>query len=151
MAGLQRSDWLQVPASLVLDLGPPDIYIVRAARAEPLRWVTLGSVTLAITSFTLPAVDAHDDLGFLFVLICYGVWRWSARVPDQRIDWSTYGGWPALSQPCASALSGSEWQAFNAVTGYRYQPALYSISDHPTSTSLERHAQSHCGGSHWVA
>src|SRR5215469_8825669 len=51
MAGLQRSDWLQIPASLVLDVGLPDIYIVRGARAEPLRWAVLGSLTLAITSF----------------------------------------------------------------------------------------------------
>ncbi len=45
LAGLRRSDWLQVPANFVLMLGLPDIYIVKAARAQPLRWAILGSLT----------------------------------------------------------------------------------------------------------
>jgi len=51
LAGLRRSDWWQVPANFILMLGLPDIYIVRAARAEPLLWAVLGSLTLAATSF----------------------------------------------------------------------------------------------------
>jgi len=51
LVGLWRSDWLQVPANFILMLGLPDIYILRAARAEPLLWAVLGSLTLAATSF----------------------------------------------------------------------------------------------------
>ncbi len=50
-AGLRRSDWLQIPAYFIVMLGLPDIYMVKAARAEPLRWAILGSLTLAATSF----------------------------------------------------------------------------------------------------
>jgi hypothetical protein len=55
LAGLRRGDWLQVPANFVLMLGLPDIYIVKAARAQPLRWAILGSLTLAVTSFAWSA------------------------------------------------------------------------------------------------
>jgi hypothetical protein len=55
LAGLRRSDWLQVPANFVLILGLPDIYVVKAARAQPLRWAILGSLTLAVTSFAWSA------------------------------------------------------------------------------------------------
>jgi hypothetical protein len=48
--GLQRSDWVQVPAYFLLMAGWPDIYIVRAARAEPLRWGLLASLVVAATS-----------------------------------------------------------------------------------------------------
>ena len=50
LAGLQRSDWLQIPAYFLLMLELPDIYIVKAARGEPLLWARLGSLTLAATS-----------------------------------------------------------------------------------------------------
>ena len=54
-ADLRRSDWLQAPGYLILMLGLPDIYIVKAARAEPLRWAILCSLTLAATSFAWSA------------------------------------------------------------------------------------------------
>jgi hypothetical protein len=50
LAGIQRSDWLQVPAYFMLMAGWPDIYIVRAARAQPLQWGILASIVLATTS-----------------------------------------------------------------------------------------------------
>jgi len=55
LAGLQRSDWLQIPAYFILMLGLPDIYIVKTARAEPFKWAMLGSLTLAATSFAWSA------------------------------------------------------------------------------------------------
>ena len=54
-AGLQRSDWLQVPAYFILLLVLPDIYFVKAVRTDPLRWATLGSLILATTSFAWSA------------------------------------------------------------------------------------------------
>lgn len=55
LAGLQHSNWLQVAGDLILMLELPDIYIVKAARGEPLRLAILGSVTLAATSFVWSA------------------------------------------------------------------------------------------------
>lgn len=55
LAGLRRSDWVQVPAFFMLMVGWPDIYIVSAARAEPLRWGILASLVLAATSLAWSA------------------------------------------------------------------------------------------------
>jgi hypothetical protein len=55
LAGLRRSDWVQVPAYFLLMAGWPDLYIVRAARAEPLRWGILASLVLAATSLAWSA------------------------------------------------------------------------------------------------
>lgn len=51
VAGLRRSDWVQVPAYLVLMLDLPEIYLVKGIRTEPYRWAMAGSVVLATTSF----------------------------------------------------------------------------------------------------
>lgn len=51
VAGLLRSDWLQVPAYLLLMLSLPEIYLVKGIRTEPYRWAMAGSVVLATTSF----------------------------------------------------------------------------------------------------
>jgi hypothetical protein len=48
--GLHSTDWKQVAASLILMLDLPEIYLVKSARSEPLRWAILGSVILASTS-----------------------------------------------------------------------------------------------------
>src|ERR1700730_14520593 len=48
--GLQRSDWVQVPAYLLLVAGLPDIYIVRAAQGDPVRLAIFASLVLAATS-----------------------------------------------------------------------------------------------------
>jgi hypothetical protein len=53
--GLQRSDWVQVLGYLMLMAGWQDIYIVRAARADPLRWGILASLVLAATSLAWSA------------------------------------------------------------------------------------------------
>ena len=50
LAGLRRSDWVQIPGFFISMAGLPDIYIVRAARAQPLRWGILASLVLAATS-----------------------------------------------------------------------------------------------------
>ena len=73
-AGLRRGDWLQIPAYFMLMLGLPDIYIVKAARAEPLRWAILGSLTLAATSFAWSAA---------FLWIANRLWSRSQASRDQ--------------------------------------------------------------------
>jgi hypothetical protein len=50
LTGLHRSDWLQIPGYFLLMLCLPDIYIVKAARGEPMLWAMLGTLTLAATS-----------------------------------------------------------------------------------------------------
>ncbi|HYX51950.1 MAG TPA: hypothetical protein VE783_00755 [Candidatus Limnocylindrales bacterium] len=51
LAGIQRGDWLQIPAQFLLMLGWPDIYLARAARAQPVRWALICTLILAGTSF----------------------------------------------------------------------------------------------------
>src|SRR5215510_14424280 len=48
--GLRRSDWLQVPAYLLVMTGWPDLYLARFARAAPVRWAIWGSLILAVSS-----------------------------------------------------------------------------------------------------
>ncbi len=55
LAGLQRSDWAQIPGYFLSMIGLPDIYIVSAARAHALRWGILASLVLAATSFAWSA------------------------------------------------------------------------------------------------
>ena len=55
-AGLRRADWLQIPGYLGSVLGLPEIYLVRGARADPVRWAILASGILAVTSFLWAAV-----------------------------------------------------------------------------------------------
>jgi len=55
LAGFRRSDWVQIPAFFLSMAGWPEIYIVRAARAQPLRWGILASLVLAATSFVWSA------------------------------------------------------------------------------------------------
>lgn len=54
-AGLQRTDWLQILAQFMLILAWPDLYFVRAMRAEHVRWALSASLILAITSFAWSA------------------------------------------------------------------------------------------------
>lgn len=51
IGGLRSPEWLQSAAYLVLMLDVPEIYLVKSARSEPLRWAIFGSVILATTSF----------------------------------------------------------------------------------------------------
>jgi hypothetical protein len=50
LAGLGRSNWLQVPVYFLLMLGWPDVYFARSARSEPLRWGIACSLILGATS-----------------------------------------------------------------------------------------------------
>jgi hypothetical protein len=50
LAGLQRSNWLQVLGQFLFVLAWPELYFVRAVRAEPIRWALSGSLILAATS-----------------------------------------------------------------------------------------------------
>lgn len=54
-AGLQRADWYQRPAYIIMMFGLPEIYIAKAARTYPLGWAILCTLTLAATSFVWSA------------------------------------------------------------------------------------------------
>jgi hypothetical protein len=53
--GLRREGWPQIPGYLLLMLDLPEIYLIRAVRYTPERWVILGSLILAGTSLAWAA------------------------------------------------------------------------------------------------